>query len=244
MQKHTLPSSSTSRNQDAHQSKTEQVNSASAMPASVITTPASPSSFAAALNLPDLSQRKEMAFKKQTVSRGDSKAKSSTRNNKEESSSDPPASSSRHSRSSVGLSGQLNGPLSALEGITASLRSRGKKDFDQDEPLWKGTVKKMTVGRCASTSSSALTAYPDRLEYKFHSSSGDSIAMIMFFRDMTPSTVVLDKTTLVFHIETPLIQYSSADYSHGDVSDLLSLSFFSIQDAREFSRSVRSFLPS
>lgn len=254
MQKHKLPSGSTSRNEKKSDATTTTSIEPPAMQSS-ISLPTSReesssiSAFSAALNLPDLSTRKEMAFRKQSnSSRGGTTRRKETNNDEALPCHPPPVSSSssasyKHSRSS--LSAQLTGPLAALEGVTASLRSRGKKEggVDQDEPLWKGTVKRMTVGRCASTSSSALTAYPDRLEYKFHSSSGSSVAMTMFFRDMDPSTVVLDKATLAFHISTPLIQFSSSDYEHTDPSDLLSLTFFTIQDVRDFARSLRSFLP-
>lgn len=81
-----------------------------------------------------------------------------------------------------------------------------------------------------------------RLEYKFHSS-GSCITMVMFYRDMDPSTASLNKTTLAFHISTPLIQFSSKDYAHSDPTDLLSITFFSIADAKEFERSVQGHLP-
>ena len=246
MQRHKLPSTSTQPHTRNDQKRSSDVQEPVAMQPSIspalITReePSSLSAFTAALNLPDLSSRKELAFRKNVPSQ----SSKTTGNEASPSGRYPPtrsSSSARHSQSS--LSAQLNGPLAALDGVTASLRSRGKKEVDQDEPLWKGSIRRLTVGRCASTSSSALTAYPDRLEYKFHSSSGSSIAMIMYVRDMAPFSVTLNKTTLSFHISTPLVQFSSTDYSHTDPSDLLSLSFFTIQDMRDFKRCVETFLP-
>lgn len=166
MQKHKLPSSSTIR-----QSALEQDGAASNIinvppmhqtvtPIPVPTRTAAanePSSlFAAALNLPDLAARKEMAFKKKTASsRSVSISREGSQAEASPSRPPPPAGASRHSG---GLSAELSGPLAALDSVTASLRSRGK-DGDADEARWKGTVKNLTVGRCGSISSSPLNAY-------------------------------------------------------------------------------------
>ena len=245
MQKHKLPSTSTSRAEQKQAAEPPMHIHPSSSSAPLVTkfeptaAVASSAFDAALLNLPDLSARKELAFKKANL-KPVGRVNSNARGGQAEASSSPPtsASSARHSS----LSAQLNGPLAALEGVTASLRSRGK-DLNPEELNWKGSVKNLTVGRCLSTSSSSLSAYADRLSYKFHSSSGSSIAMLMYYKDMDPSTVELNKTTLSFHISTPLIQFSSTDYSHADPSSLLSFSFFSIQDARDFAQAARAYLP-
>ncbi|PNH05140.1 hypothetical protein TSOC_008637 [Tetrabaena socialis] len=126
-------------------------------------------------------------------------------------------------------------------------------------PLVKATAKDFVVGRATCASSSVVTLFPDRMEYKFSHSTQGRIDMVMFTKQgrmtvvvlmcMLPPDVLLqdmvapelDSKSLVlkFHVGKPLRHFVDA-YDSCDPAHVLALTFHEKADASQFADALAS----
>lgn len=136
---------------------------------------------------------------------------------------------------------RLEGHFNSLREATSSLKEALRNGSSSDEPLMKATCRNIVVGQACSSSSSILTAYHDRLEYKFHHNNHGQVHMCMWFRDIGDAR--LEGLVLSFHVARDLRHFGN-DYNPNRKNDRLAVEFCCHESSREFSSVVGHILTS
>lgn len=130
--------------------------------------------------------------------------------------------------------GRLAGHYASLTDASSSLKAALRRGAPSDaEPTMKAPCRNLVVGRAASSCTSVLSIFSDRLEYKFHHDRHGQVQMLMWFRDIDEATMDMSSLTLAFHVCRPLRHFGS-DYDPSCGQDRLALQFFNSADAVAF----------
>ena len=97
----------------------------------------------------------------------------------------------------------------------------------------KAPCRNLAVGQACSTSSSIITVFHDRLEYKFYHNTHGQIKMCMWFRDIGDAK--LEGLRFTFHVRRALRHFGS-EYDPSSKTDRLTLELCSQDNAAEFRR--------
>ncbi len=112
--------------------------------------------------------------------------------------------------------------------------------------LLKVTCNNFRVGRATCSSSSVVTVYPDRLEYKFHhpQQQQSRIDMVMYFKDMLSPELSTRSgpPVFTFRVGKPL-RHFLGDYDVCDPQHVLVITLGSRDDARQFCDAIQDKLP-
>lgn len=135
---------------------------------------------------------------------------------------------------------RLQQQLAGLNLLADQVRSTYSRESRAPVLLSKTLCSRFTVGRLYSVNSSNVEVYEDRLEYYFQHHDKGKIHMIMYFKDMSSTTLDIRKLTLKFRIGRELLQFGS-DFDPQQHE--LSVQFGSRQEIADFEKLIETFVP-